>query len=357
MKHDLISRLPADHFGAKTNDVLRLVQNGENCVITGIPGYGMEFFAKHVLNTIKAAIPDTKTLLTSFGMPGYSLASIKSDLMDTLGLTACDQNQLRKHLSETEMVLILAEIHHAPDPEILQFLDFLRFVSNGLLRIVSVCNTCIYSEAQQFQSLTSDVFNTIVIIPPFTLEGTRRIVELNNNEFRWNTPTESIPTIFKMSGGSPALIKYICMALYEEGKELLEYPHELIEIQPLRKRLADIAEIIPLLTRKQLEYIGLLTSDGKIFSGLLKEYLSEKDSETVIFNEGYNLTSTELKLFKLFLSNRNTIIDKDRISLLLGQDLNSYSEWAIYKSIARLREKLPSSFSLVTKKGLGWMLM
>jgi hypothetical protein len=234
-------------------------------------------------------------------------------------------------------------------------LKAIRAINQKNFTVLVVANYTLLTQTEKFLLHDEDIFTPLKKIDLFDLEGIRRIIRINNEEYHWNTPLKYAKKIFFLSGGNPALVKYICMALYEESELILNHLDKLIAFQPLNYRLSEIAKLTTELSIEQQLKLGILNHNGTLFSGLLAEYLrvNELEGLDLMFPD---LTKTDRRILSLFIRNPNRLIDKEQLSLVLEQNVENYSEWAIYKAVARLRDKVKDKYIIRTLKGRGWRL-
>ena len=69
------------------------------------------------------------------------------------------------------------------------------------------------------------------------------------------------------------------------------------------------------------------------------------------------LTKTDREILSVFVQNPNIPVGKEQVGLHLGQEINGDADWAIYKSVERMKKKLKGKINIKTVKGKGWMLV
>lgn len=351
----IIEKFPEYHFGSITQEVITNLLNGQCCGIYGTPGYGMNFFAKHIAFLIAKKYPKVKIILLNLELENDKVKVLEKELSKVLDEKQVNEINLAEYLQDHKIIVILGEVHHPRHRKLFKFLDALYSISRTNFTVLTVANYTLFKYTEKYLKNAPSIFTPLKKIPNFDLEGVKRIIKINNEEYNWNIPQKMARKILFLSGGNPALVKYICMALYEEGEKLLDRPKKLTKIQPLRHRLADIAALIPKLSIEEQIQLGILNNNGTIFSELLVEYLKENELDGLdkLFPD---LTKTDRKILTLFIQNLEQIIDKDQLSLILDQTADTYSEWAIYKAVARVRDKIKDRYTIKTLKGRGWRM-
>lgn len=350
----VIEKLPEDHFGLLTQEVLELITNGLCCGIYGIPGYGMDFFAKHTALQINKKLPKIQTIILNLELDNDKKEVLNKELSRIINSKKIDEIILNNYLSNNKIVIILSEVYNPKHIRLFKYLKAIRGINPTNFTTLTVANYTLFKNTDKYLQY-GNIFCPLKRIPNFDLDGVKRIIRINNNEYNWNIPLGLSRRILFLSGGNPALVKFICMAIYEEGKEILNYPKKLAKIQPLNHRLSDIADLITKLSVEEQIKIGILNNNGTLFSGLLVTFLKINELEGLdkLFP---NLTKTDRKVLTLFIQNSGKIIDKDQLSLILDQTADTYSEWAIYKAVARVRDKIEDRYKITTLKGRGWRL-
>jgi len=356
IKHSLIEKLPTNHFGKVGAKVLQGLLNGSCYGVYGLPGYGMEFFAKHILFRLGEQSRDLHIYLVNNELDVDKVRDLKRFLANLTGNTFFDLLTTQDFLRNNKVVVILGEVLSPRDIPFFKFLNSLRWLEKKNFCVLTVANYTLFTQLDIYLSIAPDVFYPIERIDSFNLEGTKRIINFNNREFNWQIPPELSGKIHNLSGGNPAITKYICMALYEEGQELLNILNMLVTTQPLKRRLDDISDLIPQLNIKEQGGLGLIDSKGVLFSELLKIHVSLNTSDEVL-KLFPKVTATEHRILTYMFQVPGKVISKEQLSILLGQDLDSYSEWAIYKSMQRLRTKVFPKIKIETIRKQGWMLV
>ncbi len=351
----VIEKLPPDHFGKVTEEIINLMLTGHSPGVYGIPGYGMNYFAKHLLLQIEDKYPKIKTILLNLSFESNKIKILKNQLSMIIKNKTVNEITMSKYLKKHKIMIVLLEIHSPNYPKLYKFLCALKELHQRNFIVLSIGDYTLYKDTDQYLENGRYLFIPLIKIDNFDLKGVRRIIEINNKEYNWNIPLNLTNKIFFLSGGNPALVYSICMAIYYEGERILRHPNKLIKQQPLNFRLSEIAKLIPKLTIEQQVDLGIINTNGTLFAELLSEYLRINELEGLdqLFPD---LTKTDRKILTLFIQNRGKIIDKHQLSLILDQTADTYSEWAIYKAVARVRDKIKDRYTIKTLKGQGWRM-
>lgn len=299
--------------------------------------------------------PKVKTILLNLSFENNKVKVLKSQLSVIIGEKKINEITMSKYLKKHKILIILVEIHSPNYPKLFKFLCALKELHQKNFMVLSIGDYTLYTKTDAYLENGRYLFTPLIKINNFNLHGVRRIIKINNSEYNWNIPLDLTKRIFFLSGGNPALVYSTCMAIYYEGERILKHRERLIKQQPLNFRLSEIAKLIPKLTIEQQIDLGIINTNGTLFAELLTEYI--KGNELEGLDELFpNLTKTDRKILTLFIQNRGKIISKDQLSLILDQTADTYSEWAIYKAVARVRDKIKDRYTIKTLKGRGWKM-
>jgi hypothetical protein len=332
-----------------------MILRGRCCAVYGLPGYGREFFAKHIVHILSKEQPEIKTLLINVELQDDPSQLVKSFLAELAGEKEFSLASFKKYTANNKVLIVLGEVLSPDHEDLFKFLNYLKWEGGDNFVVFTTANYSIMSRYGEYRKHGSDIFHPRLIIPPFDFKGTKKMIELNNDEYNWRIDEKHFKRIYELSGGNPAITKYVCMVLYEEGEELLDKPNKLIKFQPLSNRLHETYQLVFALDTEQQKKIGFLNKDNEVFAELLQYYIDNFDNKHI---ETFmpNLTAKERKVLGVLLEAQSKLVDKDQLALVLGQDLDTYSEWAIYKMVQRLRGKAKKNFDIETVKGKGWIL-
>jgi hypothetical protein len=355
LNFSIIKKLPLDHFCNVTSEVIELLLNGQCCGIYGIPGYGMDYFAKQVEFLLALNHPSVHTIFLNLELENNKIKILENELEKILDTKNINEIKLKKFLENSKITIILSEVYHPKHIKLFKYLNAIREINQKNFTVLTVANYTLFKNTKKYLQHGKNLFIPLKKIPNFDYRGIKRIIKLNNEEYNWNTPLESARKILFLSGGNPALVYSICIAMYYEDKKIIERPDKLVKYQPLNFRIAEIADLLTKLSVDEQIEIGILNNNGTLFSELLVEFLKNNEIEGLdkLFPD---LTKTDRKILTLFIRNPGVIIDKDQLSLILDQTADTYSEWAIYKAVARVRNKIKDRYTIKTLKGRGWRM-
>lgn len=351
----IIEKLPPDHFGKATEEIINLMLTGHSPGVYGIPGYGMNYFAKHLLLQIEKKYPKIQSILLNLSFESNKIKILKNQLSIIINNKTVNEITMAKYLKKHKIMIVLTEVHSPNHPKLYNFLCALKELHQRNFTVLSVADYTLFKDTELYLENGRYLFTPLIKIDNFDLQGVRRIISLNNKEYNWNIPLDLTNKIFFLSGGNPALIYSLCMAIYYEGPRILKHTKKLLRHQPLNYRLSEIAKLIPKLTIEQQVDLGIINPNGTLFAELVSEYLKVNELEGLdkLFPD---LTKTDRKILTLFIQNIDKVIDKDQLSLVLDQTADTYSEWAIYKAVARVRDKIKDRYTIKTLKGQGWRM-
>lgn len=159
----------------------------------------------------------------------------------------------------------------------------------------------------------------------------------------------------------------VCVRLNQIYQSLNKNEISVLRNTLFGKKMKDIDENLELMRK-----IGLINSEGKIFSPLFAGYLLRKfvkkksviniENETLYINGkiSNNFTKNEFVLFKLFLKNEGKILNRDTVfDEVWKKNYENYSDWSLDQLIRRLRLKLSrynfaDNLLTVKKRGFMW---
>ena len=351
----IIEKLPEKHFRKITEEVLHNLLNGQCTGIYGIPGYGMDYFAKQIALLLEKKFPQIRTILLNPELDNNKIKVLYKELSLFLKTTKIDEISVSHYLENNKIIVILSEVYHWKHKDLFKFLSAVRELNQQNFTVLTVADYTLYKYTNKYLETANNLFTPLRKIHNFDLSGVKRIIKINNEEYKWNTPLNLARKILFLSGGNPALVYCVCMAMYYEGEKILDHPEKLVKYQPLNFRLSEIAKLITILTVEEQIHLGILNNNGTVFSELLSTYIKEIEFEGMdkLFPD---LTKTERKILTIFVQNKGKVIDKDQLSIILGQRADTYSEWAIYKAVARVRDKIENRYVIKTLKGRGWRM-
>jgi CRISPR/Cas system-associated endoribonuclease Cas2 len=315
----------------------------------------MDYFAKHIALLIGKKFPRIQTILLNLELDNNKVSVLKKELCKIVETDKIDEITISKYLENNKVIVILSELYRPNFKKLFKFVSALRELNQQKFVVLSVANYTLFKYTDKYLKYGKNLFTPLKKINNFDLDGIKRIIKINNSEYKWNIPLNLTKRILFLSGGNPALVYSICMAIHYEGEKILNHLPKLVKYQPLNFRLSEIADLFTKLNIEEQIKIGVLNNNGTIFSELLVEYLKNNEIEGLdkIFPD---LSKTDRKILTLFIRNLGIIINKDQLCLILGQTADTYSEWAIYKAVARVRDKIKDKYNIKTLKGRGWRM-
>ncbi len=236
---------------------------------------------------------------------------------------------------------------------LLEKLDSLRRNNPNNLVILAITDYTGIINPMEYVAETKPFFTQRIYLGPFELEKTSAMIDTFEIFYGWKINANDIKTIYKMSGGIPRLIKYICKELIDEKADLSNLDNflnisNLFELEYLSKNIIKLKS-------SDLQKLGLTDSNGKIISRLLNRYF--KSYKSRIIKELYpTLTDSESRIFTFLIENEGQIMDPDKIADLIKMTDDNFSYWAIYKLISRLKPKVKNNFRIRNMKGKGYFL-
>lgn len=354
---NIFEELPLNHFGLITNQVIDLLLAGQSVTVYGMPGCGRTYFGK----IIQLNLDNNPACLKVFHFTS-PIGSIKPDkeIIDTL-ITQLHlnrrnfQHDLQHYLTTRQVILIFARTEeYFQNTKVATLLNRLRDISIGKLVILTCFEDDIIVNYSYYGNLCRSLFLNLVPIPPFDLAGTKRILETNPKKNNQPYSPIVIKKILTLSGGNPALIKYLGLAVQNNSSEALNNINVLIHDPAIGVKLSNLYAVTISQTESMLQKLGIIKTNKKLFSPLLEHYLKtyELDNIDEIIP---GLTSQERKILTYFLKNKGKLITKDRLAFWLGLTTETFSLWAIYQAVSRLKRKIKGKYQLKTLKDQGYI--
>ena len=352
----IVKRLPKHHFGDISDEVLSLVLDGQCCTIYGLPGVGIVYFVRHCAWRIVSEHPDIKLIMLNIGVEEDKLLLLKRELSRLMRRKIFDELSIIEYLEHNKVILVLTKVEDLQSLELFKFVNALRYSSPENFTVLIGGSLNLYTNSNEYLKKGGIIFSPMRRLGMFDLAGVRRIIKFNNEEFKWKVPLMLSKRIHELSGGHAGLIKYISRAVDENGEEILGQVGRLIKVPDVQASLAESAELFTKLGVDDQVTIGLVNQKREFFTPLL-EHFSKANHEFEYKGLCTDLSSVEQRLLNALTQNMGKVITKDQISSLLGWEPKDYSEWAIYKVIHRLRNKLKGRYTIVTIRGKGWKIL
>lgn len=359
----LYQLLPDNHFGKPMDETIKtLIVKKRSVCIYGMPGCGLDFFLKTARSRLEKKLKNQGKVFffETYLYPDNIKKAIKRTLASKLSFNNSNQDFIQSvedYLTRKKVIVVLAHAQNliTNQKNALALLLRLRNLSSDHFSVLSSCDSSIISENDRYLATGQDLFSHLIKIPPFGFQGTKRILKANQTFYGFRYPETVFRKIHRLSGGNPALIKHLGQVVDRLGKQVLSRPKVLIKTPSLKVKLNDLAQAVLSEPRETLRRIDVLDSQDKIFSPLLALYLKSYELENIV-NLFPQLTKQERKILTYFIKNKNKVVDKDRISFLMGLSEENFSLWALYKAISRLKNKIKDHYQLVNFKNKGYMI-
>lgn len=288
-----------------------------------------------------------------------------------------------------------------------QFFDSLKALRNTnmwkiILAFASDNNLLNILSPKLLGDLYSLILNKVIWLKLPDKEDSFLIMEEWERENKYKIPKEIKEKIYEITNGHPGFMKTL-NSIYQDTKDKSlftntiklskmaavkarcdkfwirlnkEYNKQLLEVVGNDKYRKNIKN-------KYLLKTGIITDNKKLFTQLLEEYIKTKISKkikiekvngiyinpttktTFINRKKLNseLTKNEYKILCFLYINKGHIVDKETIAKTLwGKNaVSKYSDWAIDKTVSRLRKKIGDSAKkqkyIETVKGRGLRLL
>lgn len=189
----------------------------------------------------------------------------------------------------------------------------------------------------------------------FSFRETENTIISVQDIYNYSIDSKHCNEIAFLSGGNFSLVKSIIEQISINGSQALDTSFLLLQDEIIR-----ILETILTTTIKanisDLFELGILNLNRTVSSELFKTFLiNYKDEKlSTLFKK---LTDTDIQILSLLSENPGEVIDKDRISILLNQELcTEESQWAVYKAVERMKKKIDDFVKVETIKGQGWKI-
>jgi len=354
---EVISKLPRYHFGQITDKTLESLLNGISVVITGIPGFGKSYFPRFIQLILNQEYPKIKTVLINLELLSKNADIYRDQIKSRLECPPyADIQSYIEHLTkENQLVIILEGVSANIDKNLLQYCYSIGGINPNSVVFLTIANYSILNLDYAKDYKTYALFTKTLIVQPFDREGTERIILINNKQYNWNIPLRLIQEIHELSGGNPALILYICFYLTEYDTDSLNFIDHMLQYPPLLARVNDIAKVVikePLEICRRLQ---IFNDKGEIFSKLVSHYLKKFDAKGYGFFMK-DLSDRERRILAILVENKNTLVEREKIAQLMKLTPDTYSLWAIYKAIQRLKTKIKNFYTVITVKNKGYIL-
>ncbi|MFA6518862.1 MAG: helix-turn-helix domain-containing protein [Candidatus Shapirobacteria bacterium] len=356
---NIINQLPTGHFGDKAEKAVNTLLKGECICIYGMPGCGTRYFLQTIQNSLEKYISKSNILFFEcFAYPKNSYEVIKTSVSKTLELDPSRDFfvDFAEKIKNKKIILILRHIDFLgkDQKETIELVYHLRYLSSTNLTVLSSADYPIIYQPEVYYKHGKSIFSTLLYIPPFDLEGTKRILVINKDYYGYNYPLSMAEKVYELSGGHPGLVKHIGRCVDELGLEVLDKLDILSNFPSIRIKLNELVEAVIDVPFDQLEKIGMVSGENKIFAKLLEYYLKIYEAENV--DELMpDLSEREKTILSYLVKSKGKIISKDKIAFLMGVAEDDFSLWSVYKTISRLKNKIKGKYQIKTIKDKGYI--
>lgn len=346
--------IPYDHFGEIQMKVMKQINNGESCLIYGMYGSGIQYFLKHLSMRLQSLNRNVIFLRGSLFQENaieeiknnILKISKKKDLTEALNYFN-DDRKLYIFIDGFQLIKNVAEVLH--------FLGAIRKTNpHNIINIIGSDQSYLV-ELKEFFIKNDSAISSVNRLGLFDIVGVRKMININNEFFGWNIPVTFADKILKLSGGNPRLIKYISKTLMEEGIHTIDN-YKFLSSHPLiESKLNKFVDILFKYDIDNLKNLLIINDNGNLFSELLKYKVEnyELPNLSELFPE---FTNRERKVFSYLFINKGKLVSSQKMDFIFNLVDNSYSLWASYKAINRLKQKISGRFELRNIKGKGYIL-
>jgi len=329
--------LPGTYFDPTYAAVIKSLLIGDNVLLVSPYGFGGKTFFNFFLSRQKTI--DRTIISWSNNLPVKTL------------LKQVKEN----HRRGTKQIVIMRQVEKIDDlPVLLEKLNDIRQPNPQNTSYLIITDHRGLTDIDQYLAGFNTFFSSRYLLGAFDFEKTTENIRANCLFFGWPYLPQNDKKVFQLSGGIPRLIKHIYKEI-NESQLTFEDPSAFLFDQSISFQLQYLTDLIMKIDPNYLIKFGILDAKKKIKSELLAMFFS--DLQVKIAKQNFaELTRAEAQLFSLFFSNPDEIISIDRVADFLSISDDDFSLWAVYKLIARLKEKIKSKYDLVNLKGRGYKL-
>lgn len=389
------SYYPIFHWEKWGNELVKKLISGESVCIYGMYGCAREVFTRHFSVFIKdyetkpyVLIEIRADFYTSVETPELINLIINQIVSQYpyLDLEASFEsiNKVNPYVKLLDIIntLIKKDIHiyfvidylerWLTNHSSLKLLADLRDVSTTNISFLTTTDLSIISDPENYKKSAGVIFSNLTLVPHFSITQAERMMKANSKVFNWKYNKGVLEKVYALSGGNPGLIKYLhriatTLNHFPTISEIIEndsikYKIEihLNEIQILLKLENNFnGKIIASLDNEQIKILqkaNYLNRNRQFFCPILTFYFKNQVNTTGFEN---NLSSNEYKLYQLFNTSWDVIINSEDIAeAIWGKEAESkYSLWAIYKLISNLNKQLKgNNLKIINLRNRGYKL-
>lgn len=351
---DIFELIPYDHFGETQLKIMRDLRNGESCLIYGMNGSGVQYFLRL---TEKRLLAMSKHVLFFRGslIQNDAVAVISNEIV-RLAKKENLNDALNTFKPENKLYIFIDKFQQIKNTEeLLNFLGTIRKTNpHNVVNVIGTDQSYLGELANYFKKNDSAI-SAVYRLIPFDIVGVRKMITINNQFFNWQIPIDYAEKLLKLSGGNPRLVKYISKVLMEEGLNQIDDKELLANHTLLEPKLTKFIEILFQFDISDLKTLNIINEKGELFSELVKYKVENYEIPNLeeLFPE---LTNRERKVFSYLFINKGRLVSTQKMDFIFNLIDDSYSLWASYKAINRLKKKLEGRFELKNVKGRGYIL-
>lgn len=346
-----IEKLPLNFFGVDAFYLAEQLSKHKSFSVNGIPGFGASELIKQLTILIQRRWPQTKVFNVKFFSNDNDFETI-NELLSKIekSIGSINKNQLIKQTT------ILIDSSDCPiSNKILILLNDFYERNKAFLSIANIGKEVAIEPIKNSQLMNNKLFKHKNVATGISFTNVQKYLSLLADTRNITLSPTMTKKLFFLSGGNFQLLKTLSLLCYEQGEAILDRSGYLIHRGEIEIILRAMLSFVVNKDITDLLNLGIITSNGSLFSNLLTEYLKiyEEQNFDILFPK---LTKTDRKLLSIFISNPGKIVDKDQIVLVLEQTANTDAGWSIYKAVERFKKKIQHQYPIRMVKGQGWML-
>jgi len=259
--------LPKNYFGNLYEKVTSPLIKGENVCISVIPGLGV----KTLFNFLHYNIAKSKI---------FDKTYVYDPEIEKINLVDFTKNIASKN---TKKKLIFVRFFEQIEfkNQVLEKLDSLRRKDPKNLVFLVLTDHGAVINFDDYQATSTIFFSDIIYFPPFDLNRTEAMVETLTSFYGWKIEKSLIKDIFKLSGGIPRLIKYLCKETYESRVPITNL-EKFILVPQMNFQIDLVSKILIREPKNKTCLFGLTDEEGRIKSQLVKYYLKNYKSDVQV---------------------------------------------------------------------------
>ncbi len=332
--------LDPDYFDGLCLTAINSLEKGDNVCVSSFSGGGRKTYLNLLLLLLKKRKSFEKIILYD-------------PTLEDIDPVKFVKNALKNNSSRNLFIIRLFELI----PEKVTILERLQALKcqNPLENVFLVItdHTGVTNQKDYFAA-SAPFFGTRLYLAPFDRKQTEKMIQINAQFFGWVTPPSMNTEIYRLTGGIPRLIKYVCKEIVENNVPA-ESIKRFIANPSIQFQLEKMTKLALASNKETLKKLGLLDPQGHFKSSLLDYYFKNLRVD-IAFEVLPHLTKMEKTIFSLLYENKNQVVSLDQIGDFLELSGCDFSLWNIYKIISRLKTKIRDNFIIENLKGQGYSL-